>query len=99
MSQQGHVEVRWPESLGQALQKCLLLYKTVDKPSNFTLLCLYVLKPLCANMSSKGVEYHFQKKEDFTKMSIHIPANINEMSIVLNGMHGLIEIVLASVGT
>jgi hypothetical protein len=44
-------------------------------------------------MSSKGVEYHFQKKEDFTKMVIHIPPNIDEMSIVLNGMHGLIEIV------
>ena len=93
MSQRGHVEVGWPESLGQALQKGLLLYKTMDNPSNLTLLSLYVLKPLCANMSSKGVEYHFQKKEDFTKMAIHIPPNIDEMGIVLNGMHGLIEIV------
>jgi hypothetical protein len=38
MSQRGHVEAGWPESLGQSLQKGLLLYKTVDKPSNFTLL-------------------------------------------------------------
>ena len=93
MNERGHVEVGWPETLGQSLQKGQLLYKTVDRPSNFTLLCLYVLKPLSANMSSKGVEYHFQKKEDFTKMSIHVPPNIDELGIVLNGMQGLIEIV------
>jgi hypothetical protein len=56
MSQRGHVEVGFPEVLAQALQKGQLLYKTVDKPSNFTLLCLHVLQPLCANMSSRGVE-------------------------------------------
>ena len=92
MSQRGHVEVGFPEVLAQALQKGQLLYKTVDKPSNFTLLCLHVLQPLCANMSLRGVEYPYQKKEDFTKMSIHIPSNIDEMLIVLEGFHGLIEI-------
>jgi hypothetical protein len=92
MSQRGHVEVGFPEVLAQALQKGQLLYKTVDKPGNFTLLCLHVLQPLCANMSSRGVEYHYQKKEDFSKMSIHIPSNIDEMLIVLEGFHGLIEI-------
>ena len=92
MSQRGHVEVGFPEVLAQALQKGQLLYKTVDKPGNFTVLCLHVLQPLCANMSSRGVEYHYQKKEDFSKMSIHIPSNIDEMLIVLEGFHGLIEI-------
>ena len=92
MSQRGHVEVGFPEVLAQALQKGQLLYKTVDKPGNFTLLCLHVLQPLCANMSSRGVDYQYQKKEDFTKMAIHIPSNIDEMLIVLEGFHGLIEI-------
>jgi len=92
MNERGHVEVGFPEVLAQALQKGQLLYKTLDKPSNFTLLCLYVLQPLCANMSSRGVEYHYQKKEDFTKMAIHVPSNIDEMLIVLEGFHGLIEI-------
>ena len=93
MNQRGHKEVGWPESLGQSLQKGLLLYKSMDKPSGLTALCLYVSQPLSANMSSRGVDYLYKKIEDFTKMAIHVPPNIDEMCIVLDGFHGLIEIV------
>ena len=93
MDQRGHNEVGYPETLAQALQKGLLLYKSMDKPSGLTLLCLYISQPLCTNMGSRGVNYHYKKVEDFNKMAFHIPPNIDELVIVLNGFHGLIEMV------
>jgi hypothetical protein len=44
-------------------------------------------------MSEKGVDYHYKKIEDFSKMTIHIPPNFDEMLIVLRGFCGLTKIV------
>ena len=44
-------------------------------------------------MISRGVDYHYKKIEDFSKMPIHIPPNFDEMLIVVRGFHGLVEIV------
>ena len=55
MNQRGHKEVGWPEALGQSLHKGLLMYKSLDKPSGLTILCLYVSQPLNVTMSEKGL--------------------------------------------
>jgi hypothetical protein len=93
MDQRGHREVGWPEVLAQSLQKGSLLYKSLDKPSGLTIHCLYVTQPLQASMGSRGVEYHYKKVEDFSKMSIRIPPNFDEMVIVVKGFHGIVSIV------
>lgn len=92
MDQRGHGEVGWPELLGVSIHNGLLLYKSMDKPSGLTVLCLYVAQPLKVNMRLRRVDYHYKKMEEFTKMPLHIPPNFDKMLIVIRGFHGLVTI-------